>query len=75
LISKGQVDQAVPLVQRAMTEGPELARYEARLARAELAACRGDRDLPALVEAALLRAREGGHLVCVPRLLELSARG
>ncbi|HEX2808912.1 MAG TPA: hypothetical protein VHN80_22330, partial [Kineosporiaceae bacterium] len=75
LISSGEIDQAAPLVGRALAEGPELARYEARLAQVELAARRGDPELPSLVATALQRARAGGHLACVPRLLELAGPG
>jgi hypothetical protein len=58
-------------VHRALTEGPALAQYEARLARAELACARRRPEAAAIAADAARLARAGGHLASVPRLEEL----
>jgi DNA-binding SARP family transcriptional activator len=73
-IAGGDPVAAGPLVHRALTEGPVLAQYEARLARAELACVRRWPDAPAVAANAARLARAGGHLASVPRLEELAAR-
>jgi tetratricopeptide (TPR) repeat protein len=73
-VALGQLDLAEPLVARALTIGPSLGRYEARLAAVELAAARGSADCAALAASALAAAVAGGHAVSVPRLRELSGR-
>jgi tetratricopeptide (TPR) repeat protein len=72
-IAAGDLATAIPLVERALGEGPPLAGYEARLARAELAAAWSDPDAAGMATEAARRARAGGHLVSVPRLEELAA--
>jgi DNA-binding SARP family transcriptional activator len=73
-LALGDPDGAEPYVLRALDEGPPLAHYEARLARANLAAARHEPDAAAIARDALERAMEGGHLVGVPRLTELARR-
>ncbi len=73
VIAGGDAGAAGPLVHRALTEGPALAQYEARLARAELACARRWRDAAAVAAHAARLARAGGHLASVPRLEELAA--
>lgn len=76
LVALGRGDPAAAerLVDRALAAGPPLGHYEARLARAELAAARADGRCAGIAAAALRRARAGGHAVSVPRLAELAAR-
>ncbi len=72
-IARGDLAAAAPLADRALAEGPALAHFEARLARAELACARRQPDAAAVAADAARRARAGGHLVSVPRLEELAA--
>jgi len=72
-IAGGDPAAAGQLVHRALTEGPALAQYEARLARAELACVRRWPDAAAVAADAARLARAGGHLASVPRLEELAA--
>jgi DNA-binding SARP family transcriptional activator len=74
-IAGGDPAAAGPLVHRALTEGPALAQYEARLARAELACARRWPDAAAVAADAARLARAGGHLASVPRLEELAEVG
>ena len=71
VIAGGDPAAAGPLVHRALTEGPALAQYEARLARAELACARRRPEAAAIAADAARLARAGGHLASVPRLEEL----
>jgi DNA-binding SARP family transcriptional activator/tetratricopeptide (TPR) repeat protein len=71
VIAGGDLAAAGPLVHRALTEGPALAQYEARLARAELACVRRRPEAAAIAADAARLARAGGHLASVPRLEEL----
>ena len=71
MIAGGDPAAAGPLVHRALTEGPALAQYEARLARAELACARRRPEAAAIAADAARLARAGGHLASVPRLEEL----
>lgn len=64
---------AEPYVTRALAEGPPLAHYEARLARAELAYARGDPGAATIARDALKRAEDGGHLIHVDRLALIAA--
>ncbi|MGH3518273.1 MAG: tetratricopeptide repeat protein, partial [Haloechinothrix sp.] len=73
-VARGDPAGAEPYVTRALGQGPPLAHYEARLARAELAAARHEPDASAIARDALARAEEGGHLVAVARLTELARR-
>lgn len=72
-IASGDHATAQRYVGRALEVGPPLAHYEARLARAELAASLGETDATATAKDALARAEQGGHLASVPRLAELSS--
>ncbi|HEY7104127.1 MAG TPA: BTAD domain-containing putative transcriptional regulator [Mycobacteriales bacterium] len=72
VIAGGDPAAAGPLVHRALTEGPALAQYEARLARAELACVRRRPEAAAIAADAARLARAGGHLASVPRLAELA---
>ena len=72
LVLLGRCDEADPLIDRAFSQGPPLAHYEARLARVEAAAARSDPAAAGLASAALIAAEKGGMLAHRPRLLELS---
>jgi tetratricopeptide (TPR) repeat protein len=67
-LAQGDPSSAESFVTRALGEGPPLGHYEARLARAELAATRGEPEAPMIARDALARAESGGHHVSVPRL-------
>ncbi len=69
----GRTGAVEPLVEQALAEGPPLGHYEARLARVELAAARGEDATPALAAEALRAAQAGGCLVHVPQLRQLAA--
>jgi DNA-binding SARP family transcriptional activator/tetratricopeptide (TPR) repeat protein len=71
LIAQGEVARAVPYTEQALAVGPPLAQYEARLARAELAAAREEPSLADLVADAVRRAEEGGACACVEPLRQL----
>ncbi len=73
LVAQGGPAQAAHHLSLATSEGPRLARYESDLAAAEVAVAVGDLRGRDLARAALDRARQGGHLVSVPRLLVLGA--
>jgi hypothetical protein len=59
-------------VEQALAEGPPLGHYEARLARVELAAARGEDATPTLAAEALRAAEAGGYRVHLPRLRQLA---
>jgi tetratricopeptide (TPR) repeat protein len=71
LIARGDLSSAEAFVDRALAEGPPLSRFEARLARAELVAARGDPDAPAVAAEALLLADSRGHVASATRLAAL----
>lgn len=48
--------------------------HEARLARAQLLAARGDPDAPAIAAEALARAEADGYLIVVPPLRKLAGQ-
>jgi DNA-binding SARP family transcriptional activator len=73
-VALGRLDAAATSVDRALAVGPPLGHYEGRLARAELAAARGDDECAALAAAAWHAAGAGGHLASVARLAELARR-
>ncbi len=73
LIALGRLDDAAPLVERALGQGPPLGQYEARLARAELAAARFDEIAVAVAVDALRFADAGGVQQGRARLVELAA--
>lgn len=72
LIRRGDLDAAEPLVDWALANGLPASRHEARLARAELAAARGEPDAAAIAQEALALAEAGGYLVRASRLRELA---
>ena len=72
LVSVGAPDQAVPLVERALREGPPLGHYEARWAQVEVAVALGDASAPRLARDALDRMRAGGVRQGRERLLALA---
>lgn len=74
LLERGELAEAGSHVQQALSEGPPLARYEARLAHAELAAAAGRHDARTIVDDAIRQARSGGHLASLPRLTVLERR-
>lgn len=63
----------MPLVSRALAEGPPLGHYEARLAQAELAAATEDPRAGELARAALTLADQGGAVQGRPRLADLAS--
>jgi len=72
LIALGEVDRAVPLVARALIEGPPLGHYEARLAEVELSVALSDlrtADLPAKHCDSPTRAACGSAAVASPNSL------
>ncbi|HVW35002.1 MAG TPA: tetratricopeptide repeat protein, partial [Acidimicrobiia bacterium] len=70
-VARGDAGAAEAMTLRALSVGPSLGHYEARWARAELAAARGEPDGPAIIRDALARAEAGGHQVSVRRLRQL----
>jgi DNA-binding SARP family transcriptional activator/tetratricopeptide (TPR) repeat protein len=73
LVALRRLDEAEPLVRRAMVLGPPLGRYEARLAEVELAAARSGGAAAGLARTAFDLAEEGGCLAHVARLGQLAA--
>ena len=71
LLDQGRLDDAATHVDEALALGPDLAQYEARLARCELAVRRDDHDAGTLVDEALELAVAGGHAVTAARLKQL----
>lgn len=71
LLGLDRLDEAATQVDQALASGPDLARYEARLARCELAVRRSDDDARALIEDTLAIAIKGGHAVTAHRLGQL----
>ncbi|HWD71848.1 MAG TPA: BTAD domain-containing putative transcriptional regulator [Actinomycetota bacterium] len=73
LVAGGDAAGSAPHVARSLAEGPELSRYEGRLARAEVAVASGDASASQIVAEALALAEKGGHLLGARRLAELKA--
>ncbi|HYR64137.1 MAG TPA: AAA family ATPase [Actinomycetota bacterium] len=73
LIARGDAPAAAPFLARSLAEGPELSRYEARLAEAELAVVSRDPGAGELVGTAMGLAEQGGHLQSAARLAELAS--
>jgi tetratricopeptide (TPR) repeat protein len=73
LVAGGDAARAAPHVARSLAEGPELSRYEGRLARAEVAVASGDVGAGQIVAEALALAEKGGHMLSARRLFELKA--
>jgi DNA-binding SARP family transcriptional activator len=74
LLDQDRLDDAATHVDEALARGPDLAQYEVRLARCELAVRRADHDAGALVDEALELAVAGGHAVTEARLEQLRER-
>ncbi len=75
LARQGRPGEAAPHVQAALEGGTPLTHHEARWARAELLACRGDDEAGrASAATALDQAQDDGYLILVPRLSELAGR-
>jgi tetratricopeptide (TPR) repeat protein len=72
LIARGDLPAAGAFVERALAEGPPISRFEARLARAELAAARGAPDAAATAAEALALADAQGHAASATRLAALA---
>jgi len=72
LASRGAPAEAIPLVERALSEGPPLGHFEARWAQVEVAAALGDASATALAQDALGKLQAGGVLQGRERLLELA---
>ncbi|MEA2590010.1 MAG: hypothetical protein QOH66_2937, partial [Actinomycetota bacterium] len=73
LVAGGDAARVAPHVARSLAEGPELSRYEGRLARAEVAVASGDVGAGQIVAEALALAERGGHMLSARRLFELKA--
>ena len=75
LARQGRPGEAAPHVQAALKGGTPLTRHETRWAHAELLASQGDDEAcRAAATAALDQAQDGGYLILVPRLRELTCR-
>ena len=72
LVSRGSAAEAVPLVERALSEGPPLGHYEARWAQVEVAVALADPEAPVLVREALARLAAGGVVQGCDRLRALA---
>jgi DNA-binding SARP family transcriptional activator len=72
LLALGDPRRAAPLVDRALSLGPPLGHYEARLAQAELASVTGDPHAAAIARDALSLADDGGAVQGRDRLAELA---
>jgi DNA-binding SARP family transcriptional activator len=72
LVALGRLDDAGPLVARALGEGPPLGHFEARMAEVELAAARADPAVATLAREALRRADGAGMRQGRTRLLQLA---
>lgn len=72
LVARGELDEAAGHIESVLGDSPPLAWYEGRLAQAELAAARHDRDAEVVAHRALELARAGGHLASAARLEELA---
>lgn len=64
LVASGREEVAEPFARRALAEGTGLSHFEARLARADLAAARGDADARRVAEEALRLRGERSPLEC-----------
>ncbi|SHK50259.1 DNA-binding transcriptional activator of the SARP family [Pseudonocardia thermophila] len=73
-IAAGNLTGVAALVDRALTIGPPLGGFEARLAAAELAAARADPTTSGIATTALAAARAAGEAATVPRLTVLVAQ-
>ncbi len=71
LVRQGEVGGAGPLVDAALTSGPALGRYEARLARCELLVATGDAGAAEAVDEAVRLAESGGHVASAALLRRL----
>jgi tetratricopeptide (TPR) repeat protein len=72
LVALGRLDDAGPLVARALGDGPPLGHYEGRLAEVELAAAREDPKTAELALETLRRADGGGMRQGRERLVQLA---
>ena len=59
LLGQDRLDEAATHIDQALALGPDLARYEARLAQCGLAVRRGDDDAGALIDEALADRGQG----------------
>jgi DNA-binding SARP family transcriptional activator len=70
-IAQGRLVPAAAHVQEALETGPPIGHFDARQARCELAAARGDANTAALVAEAIQLAEAEGYLHCLPHLRSL----
>lgn len=71
LVALDRLDEADQHIQQALTVGPPLGHYEARLARCQLAAARRETDARKLIVEAADWAARGGHHASLKLLLSL----
>jgi Tfp pilus assembly protein PilF len=71
-LARHDLGAADAYVARALEEGTDFTRYDARQVRAEIAVARGDPNASDIVSEALALAEAGGHLLSCARLRELA---
>jgi tetratricopeptide (TPR) repeat protein len=70
-VTLGRLDDAAALADRALSTGPGIGQYEARLARVEVAVARCEPEAQSLAEGARRRAEAGGVMAHLPRLTDI----
>lgn len=75
LVALGQPEDAAPLAQRALSEGPPLGHFEARQAQLDVAVALGDDQVPTMAADAHRLAVAAGYHAGIERLAELVAIG
>jgi Tfp pilus assembly protein PilF len=71
-LARHDLGAADAYVARALEEGTDFTRYDARQVRAEIAVARGDPNASDIVSEALALAEAGGHLLSCARLRDLA---
>ena len=74
LTHRGELAAARHQLELALAECTPQTIYQGRLAEAELAVASEDADAGRIIQEAISRAEEGGHLLSLSRLRELAAR-
>ncbi|WP_090790879.1 AAA family ATPase [Asanoa ishikariensis] len=73
-VGLGRLEEAAPLVSRALAAGPALGQHEARWAAAALAVARGEERAAVVVREASQAAEAAHARIYLPRLVELADR-